>query len=51
MHLGAVYDMRRHAADLQETVREMSPEKRTLVSLIIPQRVELLKGPQFGGIQ
>lgn len=46
MRLGAVYDMHRHAADLRETEREMSPAKR-----IIPQRVELLKGPQFGGIQ
>lgn len=51
MHLGAVYNMHRHAADLRETEREMSPEKRTLVTLIIPQRVELLKGSQFGGIQ
>lgn len=49
MHLGAVYNMHRHAADLRETGREMSPEKRTLVSLIIPQSVELLKGPQLVG--
>lgn len=51
MHLGAVYNRHRHTADLREAERKMSSEKRTLVSLIIPQSVELLKGPKFGGIQ
>lgn len=40
-----------NAADWRDTEREMSPEKRILVSLIVPWRVELLKGPQFGGTQ
>lgn len=35
MRLGATYNMHRHAADLREAEREMSPGKRTLVSLII----------------
>jgi len=51
MHFDAVYNMHRHAADLREPERQMSPEKWTLVLLIIRQRVEMLKGPQFGGIQ
>lgn len=48
MHLGAVCIIPKHAAVLRETERETSPEKRTLLSLI---GVELLKAPQFGGIQ
>lgn len=51
MHLGAVHGMHRHGAHLREAEREMCPEKRTVALFIISQRMELLKGSWFGGIQ
>lgn len=45
MHLGAVYNIPKHAAVLRETERETSPEKGTLLHW------SAVEQSQFGGIQ